>query len=181
MAVALAVVSLAVVPRLQHEGLPGHIPRPAAFRRVAAMPGRRSGTTSERSTGETEREDRCAHPATAARPTTFPRRLGSIGKAAMMALETLDATIARLDLALVRVDGIPDDPLAADELAFCLRTLAAQALPSGLGAELDGLLRQAIHLARLVEPDTVPSRLDSRRLRALLLDIAAAIATRARD
>jgi hypothetical protein len=99
----------------------------------------------------------------------------------MMALETLDATIARLDLALVRVDGIPDDPLAAHELAFCLRTLAAQALPSGLGAELDGLLRQAIHLARLVEPDTVPSRLDSRRLRALLLDIAAAIATRARD
>ncbi len=99
----------------------------------------------------------------------------------MIALETLDATIARLDLALARVDGIPDDPLAGDELAFCLRTLAAQALPSGLGADLDGLLRQAIHLARLVEPDTVPSRLDSRRLRALLLDIAAAIATRARD
>ena len=99
----------------------------------------------------------------------------------MIALETSGRHDRALDLALARVDGIPDDPLAADELAFCLRTLAAQALPSGLGADLDGLLRQAIHLARLVEPDTVPSRLDGRRLRALLLDIAAAIATRARD
>jgi hypothetical protein len=99
----------------------------------------------------------------------------------MIALETLDATIARLDLALARVDGIPDDRLAARELTFCLGNLAAQDLPSGLGADLDSLLRQAMHLARLVEPDTVPSRLDSRRLRALLLDIAAAIAIRARD
>ena len=99
----------------------------------------------------------------------------------MIALETLDATIARLDLALARVDGTPTDPLAAHELTFCLGTLAAQDLPSGLGADLDGLLRQAMHLARLVEPDTVPSRLDSQRLRALLLDIAAAIAIRARD
>ena len=98
----------------------------------------------------------------------------------MIHLETLDTTIARLDLALARVEGTPDDPLAAHELAFCLDNLAAQDLPSGLGVDVDSLLRQAMHLARLVEPHT-RSRLDSSRLRSLLLDIAAAIAVRAHD
>jgi hypothetical protein len=99
----------------------------------------------------------------------------------MIHLENLDATVARLDLALARADDTPTDPLAAHEVAFCLDALAAQDLPSGLGADLDGLLRQAIHLARMVEPNAVPSRADSRRLRSMLLDIAAAIAGRARD
>ena len=99
----------------------------------------------------------------------------------MIHLENLDAIVARLDLALARADGSPTDPLAAHEVAFCLDTLSAQHLPSGLGADLDGLLRQAIHLARMVEPNAVPSRVDSRRLRSVLLDIAAAIVVRARD
>jgi hypothetical protein len=96
-------------------------------------------------------------------------------------LETLDATIARLDLALARIDGAPGDPLAAHELAFCLGNFASQELPSGLGADLDELLCQARHLARLMGCQSVPSRLDNNRLRSRLLDIAAAIAVRPQD
>jgi hypothetical protein len=94
----------------------------------------------------------------------------------MIHLEALDATIARLDMALLRVEGSPNDPLAAHELDFCLDLLASQHLPSGLGADLDSLLQQAMHLARQIEPDTVPSHFDSGHLRSLLLDIAAKIA-----
>jgi hypothetical protein len=99
----------------------------------------------------------------------------------MTHLANLEATIARLDLALLRVGGSPNDPLAAHELGYCLSLLASQRLPSGVGADLDGLLRQAMHLARLVEPDALPSSLDSIRLRSLLLDIAAKIAILAPD
>jgi len=113
----------------------------------------------------------------------------------MILLENLDASIARLDMALVRAQALPTDPLAAEELAFCLDTLAAQDLPSGLGAELDDLIGEAVALAGQLAPAmaaqvarlpclhtaTEPARKATRELRSKLLDIAAAISVLARD
>jgi hypothetical protein len=113
----------------------------------------------------------------------------------MILLENLDASIARLDMALVRAQALPTDPVAAEELAFCLDTLAAQHLPSGLGAELDHLIGEAVALAGQLGPvmatqlarmpcpheATEPARQASGQLRSKLLDIAAAISVLARD
>ena len=113
----------------------------------------------------------------------------------MIHLENLDAAIARLDMALARANGLPGDPVAAHELAFCLAALAAQELPSGLGLELDRLLSRAIALARQLAPapfedgvQAPPSMTgvalaseSSSVLRSALLDIAAAISVLARD
>jgi hypothetical protein len=113
----------------------------------------------------------------------------------MILLENLDASIARLDMALVRAQALPTDPVAAEELAFCLDTLAAQALPSGLGADLDALIGEAVALAGQLAPvmaaqvarlpclhtATAPARKASGQLRSKLLDIAAAISVLARD
>ena len=109
----------------------------------------------------------------------------------MIPFETLDAEIARLDLALLRFDGLPHDPVAAHELVFCLVGLASQDLPSGLGAELDELLQQAMCLATQVQlslcqqlficprPALPSTQQAGGRLRSKLLDIAAAISVRA--
>jgi hypothetical protein len=108
-------------------------------------------------------------------------------------LENLDAVIARLDMALLRVSELPHDAVAAHELAFCLETLDEQDLPSGLGTEIDQLLRQVQIIAgdlrlhtietpwrpKLVEPDS-PFEACA-RLRCKLLDIAASISVLQRD
>jgi hypothetical protein len=113
----------------------------------------------------------------------------------MIHLQNLDASIARLDMALLRAEALPSDPLAAYELAFCLHTLASQDLPSGLGAELDDLIGQAMALAQQFAPvagtdaaqlsyherATGPARNAIGQLRSKLLDIAAAISVLARD
>jgi hypothetical protein len=113
----------------------------------------------------------------------------------MILLENLDASIARLDMALVRAQALPTDPIAAEELAFCLDTLAAHDLPSGLGPELDDLIGEAVALAGQLVPAMAtqvtrmpcpyeavePIRKTSSQLRSKLLDIAAAISVLARD
>jgi hypothetical protein len=113
----------------------------------------------------------------------------------MVHLENLDASIARLDRALERADGLPDDPVAAHELAFCLAGFVAQELPSGLGTELDELLWRAIAVARQLGPApfeapvrapffmtaAVPAGESTGQLRSALLDIAAAISVLRRE
>jgi hypothetical protein len=109
-------------------------------------------------------------------------------------LKALDAAISRLDLALLRIGQLPEDPVAAHELAYCLDTLDRQDVPSGLGAELDHLLRQVKIIAGGLKLNIVvssPWRLapvdpnlpfETRAsLRSKLLDIAASISVLQRD
>jgi hypothetical protein len=113
----------------------------------------------------------------------------------MIHLRNLDASIARLDMALVRTQALPTDPLAAEELALCLKAFACQHPPSGLGTALDDLIGEAVALADQIAPAmamqagdlpcsraaTEPARQASEQLRSKLLDIVAAIAPLARD
>ncbi|CAN5901374.1 hypothetical protein BH11PSE3_BH11PSE3_25700 [soil metagenome] len=96
----------------------------------------------------------------------------------MVDLESLDATIARLDLALARAGLDPRDAIAAHELVFCIQALACRPIPPELDPELEAHFGEAIALARTFEP-TRPEDIES--LRTKLFDIAAAISVRARD
>ena len=106
----------------------------------------------------------------------------------MIHLHKLDMSIARLDLALARAMASPADPLATHELACCLDFLDRGLLPTGLGPEVDGLLREAADLACRCRP-ALPLRvhawwdrdateaecLAGEKLRSKLFDLAAAI------
>ena len=93
----------------------------------------------------------------------------------MLQIEPLDAAISRLDLALQRAEVRRQDPVAAHEVAYCLRGLRALERRSDLDPELRRLIGQAVALATLCTPLSAESM---ELLRAKLLDIAAAIAVR---
>jgi hypothetical protein len=95
----------------------------------------------------------------------------------MLEIEPLDTAVSRLDLALLRAEGQRHDPVAAHELAYCMKGLQALERRADLDPELRRLFGQAIELATLCTPLSAES---IELLRAKLLDIAAAIAVRSR-
>jgi hypothetical protein len=98
-----------------------------------------------------------------------------VATAIMLEIEPLDAAISRLDLALLRADSRRHDPVAAHEVAYCLRSLQALQRRPDLDQELSRLIGQAIELAKLCTPLSAEA---IELLRGKLLDIAAAIAVR---
>ena len=112
----------------------------------------------------------------------------------MIALDRLDVSIARLDRALARATAVPGDPLAVHELVLCLDLLDCHSTPTGLGPPVDDLVGDTCKLAHhckallrvephrwLSSPATPQEREACDRLRAKLLDLAAAISVVARD